>query len=51
MREMDIVEITIEKKRYAKEGVHRGMQQQWTDKARVLSAERNFREKFLLLAP
>lgn len=26
MREMDIVEITIEKERYAKEGIHKGMQ-------------------------
>lgn len=26
MKEMDIVEITIEKERYAKEGIHKGMQ-------------------------
>jgi len=26
MKEMDCVEVTVEKKRYAKEGVHQGMQ-------------------------
>lgn len=26
MKEMDCVEVTIEKKKYAKEGVHKGMQ-------------------------
>ena len=26
MKEMDIVEVTVEKERYAKEGIHKGMQ-------------------------
>jgi hypothetical protein len=26
MQEMDIVEVTVEKERYAKEGIHKGMQ-------------------------
>ena len=39
MKEMDCVRVTVEKDRYAKEGVHKGMYGALTHKSSVISKE------------